>query len=151
MKIIVKKLQGGECEIEVLPTTTIYKIKKDVAVKLNIPVEEQKLLHLGRNLVDEQTIQSYPAIKEGSKINLVVKKPEGLYEVSLKHFRKCGMSETEAISTAKRFLKIVQEKFNKLSWDDIERLSLDCMMDENGENRTRVAKPEVDSEEGYGL
>lgn len=93
--------------------------------------------------MDDQTIQSYSAIKDGSKLNLVVKKPESLYDVSLKHFKKCGMSETEAINTTKRFLKIVQEKFNKLSWDDIERLSMDCMIDVNGENGMHVANPDV--------
>ncbi|KAM3961627.1 ubiquitin-like protein 4A [Aphomia sociella] len=141
MKLIVKKLQGGECCIEVLPTTHISEIKHQIFDKLRIPVEEQKLLLLGRTLADEQTVQSYPSIKDGTKLNLVVKKPDGLYEVSLKYFKRLGMSDVEAVNTANRLLKIVQDKFNKLSWDDIDRLSLDCLLDETGQGR-----PPVDNE-----
>lgn len=104
-----------------LPTTSISEIKREVAGKLSIPVEEQKLLLLGRTLADEQTVQSYPTIKDGTKLNLVVKKPDGLHEASLKYFKKLGMTDKEATNAANRLLKIVQDKFNKLSWDDIDR------------------------------
>ncbi|XP_028158351.1 ubiquitin-like protein 4A [Ostrinia furnacalis] len=132
MKITIKKLQGGECTLEVLPTTCISEIKRQISEKLKIPVEEQKLLLLGRTLTDEQTVQSYPTIKDGSKLNLVVKKPDGLYEASIKYFKKLGMSDAEAVNKAHRLLKVVQDKFNKLSWDDIDRLSMDCLLDERG-------------------
>lgn len=134
-----------------LPTTSILEIKRQIAEKLDIPVEEQKLLLLGRTLVDEQTVQSYPTMKDGTKLNLVVKKPEGLYDASLKYFRKLGMTDLEAVNTANRLMKIVQDKFNRLSWDDIDRLSLDCLLDETGQARPPPAETEHDNEETFNL
>lgn len=122
-----------------LPTTRIIEVKRQVAQQLKIPVEEQKLLILGRTLVDEQTIQSYPSIKDGGKLNLVVKKPEGLYEVSYKSFKKIGMSDLEARNTAARFIKIVQDKFSKLSWDDIDRLALDCLLEDGDHKQSNTS------------
>lgn len=136
---------------QVLPTTQISEIKQQVAEHLNIPVEEQKLLLLGRTLVDEQMVQAYPTIKDGTKLNLIVKKPEGLFEVSVKHFKKMGMSDAEATSAGNRLLKIVQEKFNKLSWDDIDRLSLDCMLDENGQSLSPPIDIEPECDDVYSL
>ncbi|KAJ0179678.1 hypothetical protein K1T71_004269 [Dendrolimus kikuchii] len=133
MKIIVKKLQGEECTLEVLPTTCILEIKHHIAKVFKISPEEQKLLFLGRTLLDDQIIQNYPNIKNGSKLNLVVKKRDGLYEASIKHFKMCGMTESEAQTAAKRLLIVVQEKFNKMSWDDIERLAQDCIIDRTSE------------------
>ncbi|XP_034824221.1 ubiquitin-like protein 4A [Maniola hyperantus] len=130
MNITIKQLQGGECSVEVTPTTKILDIKQHIATKLRIPIEEQKLLLLGRALIDNQTVESYPSIKNGTKLNLVVKKPDGLLEAATKCFKKNGMSETEARTKASLLIKVVEEKFSKLSWDDIERLSLDCMLEE---------------------
>ncbi|CAH2106976.1 unnamed protein product [Euphydryas editha] len=146
MNIIIKQLQGGECSLQVQPSTKIVEIKQHIATKLRIPIAEQKLLLLGRTLADDQTVQSYPQIKNGTKLNLVVKKPEGLLEVSTKYFRKHGMSETEARNAAKRLLKVVEEKFNKLSWDDIERLSLDCMLEECENPRPAAVEQEQETE-----
>ncbi|CAG9784813.1 unnamed protein product [Diatraea saccharalis] len=150
MKIIVKKLQGGECSLEVLPTTCISEIKRQICEQLHIPVEEQKLLLLGRTLADEHTVQSYPSIKDGTKLNLIVKKPEGLYEVSVRYFKKSGMSDAEAASTANRLLKVVQDKFNKLSWDDIDRLCLDCLLDESGQSR-QSGEQDTENEDMFSL
>lgn len=150
MKLTVKKLQGGECCVEVLPTTSIFEIKREVAGKLAIPVEEQKLLLLGRTLADEQTIESYPTIKDGTKLNLVVKKPDGLFEASMKYFKKLGMTDKEATNAANKLLKIVEDKFNKLSWDDIDRLSMDCLLEECGQSRP-VVENEQENEDMYGL
>ncbi|RVE47248.1 hypothetical protein evm_008116 [Chilo suppressalis] len=150
MKIIVKKLQGGECNLEVLPTTCISEIKRQIAQQLNIPIEEQKLLLLGRTLADEHTVQSYPSIKDGTKLNLIVKKPEGLYELSVKYFKKSGMTEAEAVNTANRFMNIIQDKFNKLSWDDIDRLCLDCLLDESGQSR-QTGEQDTENDDMFSL
>lgn len=150
MKIIVKKLQGGECSLEVLPTTGISEIKRQISAQLNIPIEQQKLLLLGRTLADEHTVQSYPSIKDGTKLNLIVKKPEGLHEVSVKYFKKSGMTDAEALNTAKRLMRIVQDKFNKLSWDEIDRLSLDCLMGESGQTRLS-AENDTENDDMFSL
>ncbi|CAD0198058.1 unnamed protein product [Chrysodeixis includens] len=151
MKIVVKKLKGGECTLEVLPSTYISEIKQMISEKLEIPVEEQKLLLLGRTLVDEQMVEGYPAIKDGTKLNLVVKKPDGLLEISMKHFKRVGLSDADATCAAKRLLKIIEDKFSKLSWDDVERLSLDCLIDETGQSQSPPIKLEPDSDDVYSL
>lgn len=122
-----------------------------ISEELDIPVEEQKLLLLGRTLVDEQTVEGYPNIKDGTKLNLVVKKPDGLFEISLKHFKRVGMSDADATCSAKRLLKIIEDKFSKLSWDDVERLSLDCLIDETGQSQSPPMKLEPDSDDVYSL
>lgn len=102
--------------------------------KLKIPADEQKLIFLGRKLVDEQTVQCYPTLKDGSKLNLIVKKPEkkrDLYDAVYKTLKKHGSSDVEASTKAKKYIKAVEETFNKFSWDDVERLSKDCMRPEN--------------------
>lgn len=127
-------------------------MKRKIAEQFKIPVEEQKLLLLGRTLVDEQTVEAYPSIKEGTKLNLVVKKPDTLMEASVKYFKKMyGMTETEATIAANRLVKIVQEKLSKLSWDDIDRLSLACMLDENGESLSPPIEIEPECDDVYGL
>lgn len=105
-------------------------MKRDIARKLGIPPAEQKLLLLGRALVDEQTVESYPSIKDGTRLHLVVKKPDSVYEVSVKYFKKIGLPENEAIRAANRLVKVVEEKFKKYSWDDLDRLAQDCLMND---------------------
>ncbi|XP_068630468.1 ubiquitin-ribosomal protein eL40 fusion protein [Battus philenor] len=140
MKIIIKKLQGGEFVLDVLPTTTIIDIKKKIFRQLKIPVDQQKLLLLGRALADDKTVSFYPNIKEDTKLNLVVKKPEGLYEVSVKLFKRRGMNDLEAASSADRVLQVIKEKFYKMSWDDVDKLCYDCLLDERGVRRPPVDK-----------
>ncbi|XP_023940269.1 ubiquitin-like protein 4A-B [Bicyclus anynana] len=151
MNITIKQLQGGECSIEVTPTTKILDIKHQIAIKLRIPVEEQKLLLLGRALTDDHYVESYPSIKNGTKLNLVVKKPDGLLEVATRYFKKTGISETEARVKANAFIKVLEENFNKLSWDDIERLSLDCMQDEGLQPSDKENENETDCDDAFGL
>ncbi|XP_046960686.1 ubiquitin-like protein 4A [Vanessa cardui] len=152
MNIIIKQLQGGECNLQVKPTTKILDIKHHIAMTLKIPIADQKLLLLGRTLADDQIIESYPSIKNGTKLNLIVKKTQGLLEVSTKYFKKHGMTDTEARNAANRLLKVVEEKFNKLSWDDIERLSLDCMLEECGHPRPAIEQDQdTECEDAFGL
>lgn len=113
---------------------TVKDLKKQVAEKLLIPVEDQKLLFNGRALVDDLTVQSYP-FKEGSKLNLIaqakkIEKAVGLYEVTYRTFKKLGLSDAEASVKSKRYIQVIEERFKKYSWDDIERLAEDCMRDE---------------------
>ncbi|XP_072941143.1 ubiquitin-like protein 4A [Epargyreus clarus] len=137
MKIIIKQLQGGEVSLEVTPTTTILEIKEQIEEKLKIPVASQRLLFLGRPLIDKQLVESYP-IKEGTKLNLAVKKPDGLYEVAIKEYKKQGMSDTEASKAANRLMVITKEKFDQMSWDDLDKLTLDFMLIEDGVRRLRI-------------
>lgn len=110
-------------------------IKNQISEQLGIGVDEQKLLLLGRTLTDDQTVESYPSIKEGTKLNLVVKKPESLYDAALKYFKQGGMTEADAVASSTRLLKVVQEKFDRMSWDDIDKLCYDAMLDESGQSQ----------------
>ncbi|GBP45051.1 Akirin [Eumeta japonica] len=101
-----------------------------------IPVDDQKLLLFGRPLADEKTLQAYPTIKEGTKLNLVVKKPDGLFETCIKHYKRYGYTDAEATRAANETVKIIQRKIDEMSWDDIERLSYSCMNIRNRNMKT---------------
>lgn len=116
----------------------IKEVKKKIAESLGIPVEEQRLLLFGKTLADELTINSYPSIKEGTKLNLIIKKPDGLYEVGIKYFKSLGRSDAEAIKASANLMKIVERKFNELSWDDVERLAKSCLEDEARERKNKM-------------
>lgn len=143
---MISNLVFSPSYLQVSPVTSISEIKLRVAEKLGIPVEEQKLLLLGRTLSDEHTVESYPSIKEGTKLNLVVKKPEGLFEVSVKYFKSIGMSDAQAVSTGHELLKVLEEKIYQLSWDDLERLCYDILLEENGQCRPVVQQVESETE-----
>lgn len=151
MKIVIKKLQGSEFSLEVAPTTSILDIKRQISRRIKIPPDQQKLLLLGRTLADDQNVQAYPNLKDGTRLNLIVKRPENLFQASVKYFKSCGLSEAEAVSKANRFLNVIQEKFCRLSWDDIDRLSLDCMRDMNGHKRSSHLSSDSDCKDMYGL
>lgn len=57
-------------------------------------------------------------------------KPLGLYDVTYKAFKKLGLTDIEASAKAKKYVQVIEEKFKKYSWDDIERLSEDCMRED---------------------
>lgn len=64
---------------------------------------------------------------------MILKKPEkplGLYDVTYKAFKKLGLTDIEASAKAKKYVQVIEEKFKKYSWDDIERLSEDCMRED---------------------
>lgn len=116
-------------------------------------MDEQKLLLLGRTLSDEQTVDSYPSIKEGTKLNLVVRKPEGLFEVSVKYFKSIGMNDAQAISAGHEMLKVLEEKIYKMSWDDLDRLCYDMLLEESGQSRpvSHKAEPDPECEDSFTL
>lgn len=122
MRITVKILKGKECVITVTPETTILEMKQQISSILDIPVVHQKIVHLGRSLVDENTIASYPSIKDGTKLNLAVKKPDPLKEVIYRSFRKYYNDDFSEKLT-KEFMKDFESKLSQLSLDDIEKLA----------------------------
>ncbi|OQR74709.1 ubiquitin protein 4A-like [Tropilaelaps mercedesae] len=74
MKFTVKILGGQECSIEVPSTALVQDVKKELSVKMNVPVERQKLLFKGKTLVDASKVGEY-SLEEGAKVHLVVSKP----------------------------------------------------------------------------
>ncbi|XP_055907113.1 ubiquitin-like protein 4A [Eupeodes corollae] len=122
MRLTVKILKGKECVITVNPETTVLEMKQQISQILDIPVVHQKIVHLGRSLVDENTISTYPTIKDGTKLNLAVKKPDPLKEVIYRSFRKYYNDEHSEKLT-KEFMKDFEAKLRQLSLDDIEKLA----------------------------
>ncbi|XP_005178535.1 ubiquitin-like [Musca domestica] len=121
MQITIKVLKGQDCNLEVTPSTTIYQVKQEIEERLGIPLGSQKILILGRTLNDDQTIASYPNIKEGTKLNLIVVKQD-IKDIIHRSFRKY-YNETQSAALTKEFMLDFEKKLKGFSLDDIERLA----------------------------
>lgn len=97
-------------------------LKKEIAKALSVPVPRQKILLVGRALVDDKTLSSYPTIKNGTKLTVVIKEPEALKDVMQKIFKKF-YSETQSDVLAKEFMVDFEKRLEQLSLDDIERMA----------------------------
>lgn len=104
-------------------TTTVAELKHKIEKLLNIPVACQKLLCVGRTLVDDKTLGSYgPAIKPGCKLTLVVKEPESLKDFMHKLFKRFyADDQSEELTTA--LMIDLEKRIGQLSLDDMERLA----------------------------
>ena len=106
--------------------STVLDMKVDIEKKSEIPVEHQKILLLGKTLVDDKTIGSY-SIKDGCKLTLVVKKPDPLKEVILRQFKKYYQEE-QSEKLTKEFMKDFDAKMKQLSLDDLERIAAELLV-----------------------
>ncbi|XP_030758698.1 ubiquitin-like protein 4A [Sitophilus oryzae] len=123
MQIIIKCLKGGSTVIEVDETTPIAEIKNKVEKDLKIPISQQTLVLLGSPLQDGKKVGDYPKIKEGTKIYIVIKKPENL-QSSLGKFLRRYYSEEQCKIIVDEFLRNFQNKVDNLSLDDLERIAI---------------------------
>ncbi|KAH8265197.1 hypothetical protein KR038_000288 [Drosophila bunnanda] len=121
MQITIKVLKGTDCTLEVSPTSTILEVKLQIERELQISAANQTLLLLGRPLNNEQTISSYPNIKEGTKLNLMVTKP-CLRDSIQRGFRK-HYSQQQAERLTNEFMTDFEKKLNEQSLDDLERFA----------------------------
>lgn len=101
-------------------------MKEHIEVLLNIPTLHQKLIHTGKTLADDKTIGFYATIKDGTKLTLVVKKPDPLNEIIMRHFKK-HYTETQAEKLTKEFMLDFEAKLKTYSLEDLERLATNCM------------------------
>ncbi|KAK3602953.1 hypothetical protein CHS0354_039371 [Potamilus streckersoni] len=76
MHIYVKIQKGSETKVTVSPSHSILEVKTLLQDQVAIPVEQQKLVFQGRILSDEKRLEYYK-IPDGSKLFLVLKKPDG--------------------------------------------------------------------------
>lgn len=106
---------------QVSPTSTIQELKEKIDAALQIPATNQKLLLLGRPLSNDQTIASYPNIKEGTKINLVVMKP-GLRDCIYRAFRKF-YTDAQSERLTNEFMTDFEVKLKEQTLDDLERFA----------------------------
>ncbi|XP_015607936.1 ubiquitin-like protein 4A [Cephus cinctus] len=145
MKVIVKILQGKECVVEIMPSETVLELKHKVSSLLGIDVPQQKLLLTGKALADENPLSFYPGIKDGSKLNLVVKKAVGesnegksshnqsstqLLRVEMSRVLRHYYTESETESIVNELIKDLKNKVNNLSFDDLERLATALLQDQ---------------------
>lgn len=102
--------------------TSVLDLKKEIFRSLNIPVPRQKILFVGRALADDKTLNTYPQIKNGSKLTVVIKEPEPLRDVMCKIFKKF-YSDEQSEAMAKEFMIDFEKRLDQLSLDDIERMA----------------------------
>lgn len=107
---------------QVSETTTVLNLKKEICKQLHIPVPRQKILFVGRTLVDDKPLNSYATIKNGSKLTVVIKEPEPLKDAMYKIFKKF-YSEEQSEEMAKEFMSDFENRMDQLSLDDIERMA----------------------------
>lgn len=101
---------------------------------MKVPVSHQKLIQVGRTLLDNKTVGSYD-IKEGSKLTLVLKQPDSLKDAIYKQFRKY-FNEKQSEKLTNDFMDHVQERNKYLSLDDIERLAV-AQLPQDLQSKTR--------------
>ncbi|XP_046613981.1 ubiquitin-like protein 4A [Neodiprion virginianus] len=143
MKIVVKILQGRECVVDILPSNTVLELKHKVSESLGIAVPNQKLIHTGKALADDQLLSFYPTIKDGCKLNLFVKKQiqsEGksaqgdtgiqLFRSEMSRVLRHYYTESETQSIINEFMKDLKKKVDGLSYDDLERLATALLQDQ---------------------
>lgn len=123
MQVVIKCLKGGSTMVDVDENTPILEIKKKVDKNLKIPVSQQTLIVSGSPLQDDKKIGDYPKIKEGTKIYIVIKKPENL-QTSLGKFLKKYYSEEQYKIIVDEFMRNFQTKVDNLSLDDLERIAI---------------------------
>ncbi|XP_050088416.1 uncharacterized protein LOC126572809 [Anopheles aquasalis] len=126
MKLTIKILKGEEYIVETTPDSTIQQIKEEIEKKSTIPVEYQKLLLIGKALSDEKTVASYGNIADGTKLTLVVKKPDPLRDVVYRHFKRFLQEEQSQQLTAK-FMDDFEQKLRLLSLDDLEKIATEML------------------------
>lgn len=130
MKIFIKVLRGDGCIIDVQESTKISEVKKQIENELKVPIAQQTLVLLGKTLVDEKTIGFYPKIKDGSKLHLVIKKPESL-NIVLTRFLQNYYNEEQCNLILDEFMRDFYVKVDSLSLDDLERIATSYLNDEN--------------------
>jgi len=132
MFIYIKLLNSSgatDIQLEVSPNDKIQEIKSRLAERLNIPVNQQKLVLKGKPLHDG-LVRDYQII-DGSKLHLIISplstKPINNAFINELHLLASKLienpNEREAFITA--FQTEMKNTVDRLSLDDIEKLCTD--------------------------
>ncbi|CAN6872871.1 unnamed protein product [Brassica oleracea] len=83
MKIFVKTLKGDRFEIQVKPDDSVADVKKNIETLMGVTAAEQMLIHKGKMLKDETTLEA-SNVSEKSIIGVIKRKPASTGTSSLK-------------------------------------------------------------------
>ncbi|CAF2090043.1 unnamed protein product [Rotaria magnacalcarata] len=72
MQLFVKDLNDRTITIEVEPDDYISKIKQRISERNGIPIEEQRLMWTGKQLINEKQIKDY-GLQDGNTLFLVLR------------------------------------------------------------------------------
>ncbi|KAL9960821.1 hypothetical protein ACROYT_G034326 [Oculina patagonica] len=130
MQITVKILNGQEVRLEVSENDQISQVKRLVSEKLDVPVEQQRLVFKGKTLADSSTLQEHQIV-EGSKLHLSIRKPgngassgnpDDFFKL-LREFVRGHFSEQDTERVMQKFREDFKTWVWSLSLDDIERMA----------------------------
>lgn len=91
---------------------------------------------------DEKTLIDYPQIKDGTKLNLIIKqqqpiiKTDGLEEIITKHVREHYSTEDTG-KVLKEFMKEFDRSLTQFSLDDYERIAKSLLTTNDEQPKTQ--------------
>lgn len=107
MQILIKIVQGSGFMVDVDENTTVLELKKKIQLETQHSVDQQTLVLVGKTLLDEKPLSFYPNIKDGTKINLVIKKiTKDTLNVALTKFLQKYYTETQSTKICDKFMKV---------------------------------------------
>ncbi|KAL1116832.1 hypothetical protein AAG570_005302 [Ranatra chinensis] len=113
--------------MQVTGTTRIKELKQYVSNSLNVPVNQQKLVLTGRPLSDEKCLVDYPLIKDGTKINLIIKKcatdEDSVLRAAVTKFLRQKFTDNDTQKITDEFMKEFYRSMATLNLEDIERIA----------------------------
>ena len=114
--------------------------ENDIKLQILLSALKYKILF---EISDENPLSFYPGIKDGSKLNLIIKKSAQtsnesfadqpgmqLLQKDMIRVLRCYYTESESESIANEMIKGLKFKVNNVSFDDLERLATALMQDQ---------------------
>ncbi|KAF2352516.1 Ubiquitin domain [Trinorchestia longiramus] len=103
MKIIVKKLQGGECCVEVEGETLVSELKNNLEELLGVPSSAQTLVLSGKTLTDGTSMEA-AGVKEGSRVHLMSRRSDASHKALSNGRNATDSSSDELFSSLAKIL-----------------------------------------------